>query len=138
MEVKGENKLGGARATVEDASMFLDFCSSVAVVYKPPAVASAGTPSPVSSAQNMPATPNMSSVSPSLSEMSPVSDEEVTLANVVRFPATSRMDALRRYQKKRAQRNFKKVIRYECRKLTAINRPRSKGRFVKLEKIDAE
>uniref|UniRef100_A0A6T6M472 CCT domain-containing protein n=1 Tax=Rhodosorus marinus TaxID=101924 RepID=A0A6T6M472_9RHOD len=89
--------------TVEGASMFLNFCSTVAQGAR--------------------------DTSPALSDVS--NDDEVQ-------PSTSwsevRMDALRRYKKKRARRNFKKVIRYECRKQTAINRPRTKGRFVKVEK----
>lgn len=42
-----------------------------------------------------------------------------------------RADALLRFRAKRANRSFRKKIRYGCRKVLAESRPRVKGRFVK-------
>lgn len=42
-----------------------------------------------------------------------------------------RADALFRFRAKRANRSFRKKIRYGCRKVLAESRPRVKGRFVK-------
>ncbi|OIW09164.1 hypothetical protein TanjilG_11302 [Lupinus angustifolius] len=42
---------------------------------------------------------------------------------------------IQRYRTKRNQRNFKKKIKYACRKTLADNRPRIRGRFAKNEEI---
>lgn len=47
--------------------------------------------------------------------------------------ARSREDALIRYKKKRANRCFRKKIRYECRRKIASDRPRVGGRFARTE-----
>lgn len=41
-----------------------------------------------------------------------------------------RQEALTRFRNKRANRSFRKRVRYECRKQLADSRPRVKGRFV--------
>lgn len=112
MKTKGYDE-----AIMEGANMFIDFCSRVA--------AGVG--------------------SPSLSEMSPVSEDDGGRVKHELFTPilggeegeewlSPRLDALRRYRKKKAKRSFRKIIRYECRKQTAIKRPRTKGRFVKVDK----
>ena len=47
------------------------------------------------------------------------------------FPP-SRLERLRRWKEKRKNRNFNKTIRYQSRKVCADNRPRIKGKFVKI------
>ena len=49
-------------------------------------------------------------------------------------PAT-RLERLRRWKEKRKNRNFNKVIRYQSRKACAENRPRVKGKFVKVYSV---
>lgn len=44
----------------------------------------------------------------------------------------SRLERLRRWKEKRKNRNFNKTIRYQSRKVCADNRPRIKGKFVKV------
>ena len=44
----------------------------------------------------------------------------------------SRLERLRRWKEKRKNRNFNKTIRYQSRKMCADNRPRVKGKFVKV------
>ena len=44
----------------------------------------------------------------------------------------SRLERLRRWKEKRKNRNFNKTIRYQSRKVCADNRPRVKGKFVKV------
>ena len=43
-----------------------------------------------------------------------------------------RLERLRRWKEKRKNRNFNKTIRYQSRKVCADNRPRIKGKFVKV------
>jgi len=47
----------------------------------------------------------------------------------------SRLDRLRRWKEKRKNRNFNKTIRYVSRKVCADNRPRIKGKFVKVGSV---
>jgi hypothetical protein len=42
---------------------------------------------------------------------------------------------LKRWKEKRKNRNFNKVIRYQSRKACADNRPRVKGKFVKVSSV---
>ena len=44
----------------------------------------------------------------------------------------NRLERLRRWKEKRKNRNFNKTIRYQSRKVCADNRPRIKGKFVKV------
>ncbi|KAJ0048891.1 hypothetical protein Pint_15124 [Pistacia integerrima] len=63
-----------------------------------------------------------------LATESPFSEE----ANfkVGRCSAEERQEKILKYRAKRNKRNFKKTIKYECRKTLADNRPRIRGRFV--------
>lgn len=47
----------------------------------------------------------------------------------------TRLERLRRWKEKRKNRNFNKVIRYQSRKACADNRPRIKGKFVKVSSV---
>ncbi|KAJ8907073.1 hypothetical protein NDN08_003555 [Rhodosorus marinus] len=50
----------------------------------------------------------------------------------------NRQEALERYRRKKANRCFKKKIRYQCRKRIASDRPRVGGRFARIgEKVDS-
>ncbi|XP_074345706.1 zinc finger protein CONSTANS-LIKE 2-like [Apium graveolens] len=50
---------------------------------------------------------------------------------VVKYSAEERKERIERYRAKRAQRNFNKTIKYQCRKTLADNRPRIRGRFAR-------
>ncbi|WOG81261.1 hypothetical protein DCAR_0100406 [Daucus carota subsp. sativus] len=50
---------------------------------------------------------------------------------VVKYSAEERKEKIDRYRAKRAQRNFNKTIKYQCRKTLADNRPRIRGRFAR-------
>jgi hypothetical protein len=54
------------------------------------------------------------------------------LANGASDAPPSRLERLRRWKEKRKNRNFNKTIRYQSRKVCADNRPRIKGKFVKV------
>ena len=54
------------------------------------------------------------------------------LANGGSNKPPSRLERLRRWKEKRKNRNFNKTIRYQSRKVCADNRPRIKGKFVKV------
>lgn len=54
------------------------------------------------------------------------------LANGGSNKPPSRLERLRRWKEKRKNRNFNKKIRYQSRKVCADNRPRIKGKFVKV------
>ena len=54
------------------------------------------------------------------------------LANGAPDAPPSRLERLRRWKEKRKNRNFNKTIRYQSRKVCADNRPRIKGKFVKV------
>ena len=47
----------------------------------------------------------------------------------------TRLERLARWKEKRKHRNFNKVIRYQSRKVSADNRPRIKGKFVKIQSV---
>lgn len=47
----------------------------------------------------------------------------------------SRLERLKRWKEKRKNRNFNKTIRYQSRKVCADNRPRVKGKFVKVGSV---
>lgn len=47
----------------------------------------------------------------------------------------TRLERLKRWKEKRKNRNFNKVIRYQSRKACADNRPRVKGKFVKISSV---
>jgi len=47
----------------------------------------------------------------------------------------TRLERLKRWKEKRKNRNFNKVIRYQSRKACADNRPRVKGKFVKVSSV---
>jgi hypothetical protein len=53
------------------------------------------------------------------------------------FDQRTRKEILEKYKIKRKNRTFKKIIRYEKRKVLAENRPRYKGRFVTQEKYNS-
>ena len=48
-----------------------------------------------------------------------------------RYTVEERQARIRRYQEKKMARNFKKKIKYVCRKTLADSRPRVHGRFAK-------
>jgi len=50
------------------------------------------------------------------------------------YTKDERAEVVRRYREKRSKRNFKKRVRYRCRRNFAVNRPRIGGRFVKIKK----
>ncbi|XP_031495437.1 two-component response regulator-like APRR9 [Nymphaea colorata] len=54
-------------------------------------------------------------------------------APVVRYSAEERRERIRRYQSKRAKRNFNRKVEYECRKVLADGRRRIRGRFARSE-----
>lgn len=54
------------------------------------------------------------------------------LSNGTANKPLSRLERLRRWKEKRKNRNFNKTIRYQSRKVCADNRPRIKGKFVKV------
>ncbi|KAF8380191.1 hypothetical protein HHK36_027673 [Tetracentron sinense] len=56
--------------------------------------------------------------------------EESSL-KVGRYSAEERKERIKRYRSKRNQRNFKKTIKYACRKTLADSRPRVRGRFAR-------
>lgn len=47
----------------------------------------------------------------------------------------TRLERLARWKEKRKHRNFNKVIRYQSRKACADNRPRVKGKFVRIQSV---
>ena len=47
----------------------------------------------------------------------------------------TRLERLARWKEKRKHRNFSKVIRYQSRKACADNRPRVKGKFVRIQSV---
>eukprot|EP00761_Pharyngomonas_kirbyi_P012064 gb/GECH01012091.1/.p1 GENE.gb/GECH01012091.1/~~gb/GECH01012091.1/.p1 ORF type:complete len:308 (+),score=84.43 gb/GECH01012091.1/:1-924(+) len=51
--------------------------------------------------------------------------------NVTPYSSAMRAKRVDRYLKKKKQRSYQKIIRYQCRKRLADSRPRVKGRFVK-------
>ncbi|XP_058085573.1 uncharacterized protein LOC131233025 [Magnolia sinica] len=57
--------------------------------------------------------------------------EEVGSFRVGRYSAEERKQRIHRYRSKRNQRNFKKTIKYVCRKTLADSRPRVRGRFMR-------
>ena len=48
-----------------------------------------------------------------------------------KYSIEERQEKIRRYREKKLQRNFKKTIKYTCRKTLADSRPRVHGRFAK-------
>ena len=48
-----------------------------------------------------------------------------------KYTMEERQERIRRFHEKRAARNFKKKIKYVCRKTLADSRPRVHGRFAK-------
>ncbi|KAF3796730.1 Zinc finger protein CONSTANS-LIKE 3 [Nymphaea thermarum] len=61
------------------------------------------------------------------------SSAEQGQAPVVRYSAEERRERIRRYQSKRAKRNFNRKVEYECRKVLADGRRRIRGRFARSE-----
>ncbi|XP_023639758.1 two-component response regulator-like PRR1 [Capsella rubella] len=57
--------------------------------------------------------------------------EDPTLSKVGKLSPEQRKEKIRRYMKKRNERNFNKKIKYACRKTLADSRPRVRGRFAK-------
>ncbi|VYS54310.1 unnamed protein product [Arabidopsis thaliana] len=57
--------------------------------------------------------------------------EDSTLNKVGKLSPGQRKEKIRRYMKKRNERNFNKKIKYACRKTLADSRPRVRGRFAK-------
>ncbi|AQL09515.1 uncharacterized protein LOC100193540 [Zea mays] len=54
---------------------------------------------------------------------------------VVRLSPEERKEKIHRYIKKRNERNFRKKIKYACRKTLADSRPRVRGRFAKNDEL---
>ncbi|KAG6636748.1 zinc finger protein CONSTANS-LIKE 2-like [Carya illinoinensis] len=52
-----------------------------------------------------------------------------------RYSAEERKEKISKYKAKRTQRNFRKTIKYACRKTLADNRPRIRGRFARNDEI---
>ncbi|PXF49765.1 Zinc finger protein CONSTANS-LIKE 1 [Gracilariopsis chorda] len=87
---------------------------------------------------NMPAlqpqpTSSAEPVVPTQSEASSTDDSESIMLKRKRH----RLAALERFRNKRANRSFRKRVRYACRKQLADSRPRVKGRFVGRKAIEA-
>ncbi|XP_010469487.1 PREDICTED: two-component response regulator-like APRR7 isoform X2 [Camelina sativa] len=57
--------------------------------------------------------------------------EDSTLSKVGKLSPEQKKEKIRRYMKKRNERNFNKKIKYACRKTLADSRPRVRGRFAK-------
>jgi len=55
-----------------------------------------------------------------------------------RYSTEQRMDAIHRYRCKRFRRKFEKTIRYDVRKVLAVERPRRNGRFISKSKLMEE
>lgn len=65
---------------------------------------------------------------------------EVQMASayrIGRYTPAERRIRLDRYREKRAQRNYNRRVKYDCRKMIADKRKRVQGRFVKREEEDA-
>ncbi|ONK57329.1 uncharacterized protein A4U43_C10F18960 [Asparagus officinalis] len=62
------------------------------------------------------------------SDITPLDDSTL---KVGRLSPEERKEKIHRYLKKRSERNFKKKIKYACRKTLADSRPRVRGRFAK-------
>ena len=50
-----------------------------------------------------------------------------------KFSKEEKLNAILKYQIKRKNRNYSKIVRYERRQILAESRPRYKGRFIKPE-----
>ncbi|KAG6757306.1 hypothetical protein POTOM_037614 [Populus tomentosa] len=68
------------------------------------------------------------SSAPLTSQISSLADSTF---KVGKLSVEQRKEKIRRYMKKRNERNFSKKIKYACRKTLADNRPRVRGRFAK-------
>ncbi|CAL9091126.1 unnamed protein product, partial [Musa textilis] len=66
------------------------------------------------------------------SDMSPLDESTY---KVGRLSVEERKEKIRRYMKKRNERNFSKKIKYACRKTLADSRPRVRGRFAKNDEL---
>ncbi|WOL06164.1 hypothetical protein Cni_G14896 [Canna indica] len=67
------------------------------------------------------------------SDIAAASDE--SSGKVGRLSAEERKEKIKRYMKKRNNRNFSKKIKYACRKTLADSRPRVRGRFAKNDEL---
>ncbi|KAG7569002.1 CCT domain [Arabidopsis thaliana x Arabidopsis arenosa] len=64
-------------------------------------------------------------------EINGLEDSSTTMNKVGKLSPEQRKEKIRRYMKKRNERNFNKKIKYACRKTLADSRPRVRGRFAK-------
>ncbi|KAJ4874020.1 CCT motif family protein [Raphanus sativus] len=61
--------------------------------------------------------------------------DDASVNKVSKLTAEQRKEKIRRYMKKRNERNFSKKIKYACRKTLADSRPRVRGRFAKNDEL---
>ncbi|CAI9268808.1 unnamed protein product [Lactuca saligna] len=72
---------------------------------------------------------SVSSTTPLVSDITSLESETFRVAT--KLTTEERKEKIHRYLKKRKERNFKKKIKYACRKTLADSRPRVRGRFAK-------
>lgn len=86
---------------------------------------------------NVPGASNLSSsytVSSPAGKLSVVPDAQMASAyRIGRYTPAERRIRLERYREKRANRNYNRRVKYDCRKMIADKRRRVQGRFVKRE-----